>query len=158
MTWRGLFPSSRERTEGGLASTNMLVPTEQDVEDLYAYLTSLRPLPSPYLTPEGKFTEAAQRGKLLFEGKARCQRCHPAPYFTDNKLHNVGVLSNNDSDARYDTPSLLEAYRTAPFLHDGRAITIKDIFTSHNKKGNHGRANRLSAQELDDLVAYVLSL
>lgn len=158
MTWRGLFPSAKERTRAGLASTNMLIPSEADADDLFAYLTSLRPVPSPHLTPEGTLTQAAQRGKALFEDKAGCLRCHPAPYFTDKKMHNVGVTSDSDADDRYDTPSLLEAYRTAPYLHDGRALTIKDIFTGHNERALHGEAHELSDQESDDLVAYVLSL
>jgi YVTN family beta-propeller protein len=132
---RATTATARDCAKGGLESTNMIVPTEQEVEDLFAYLISLRPLPSPHLMPDGKLTEAADRGKALFEGKASCARCHPAPYFTDKKMHNVGVLSANEPDGRYDTPSLIEAYRTAPYLHDG-----------------------LTDQEIDDLVAYLLSL
>lgn len=160
MTRRGLFASSHERTRGGLESTNGLAATDQDVDDLYAYLTSLQPTPSPHLTSKGKLTEAAQRGRLLFDGKASCKRCHPAPCFTDNRLHNVGVLSDHfkETDGRYDTPSLIEAYRTAPYLHDGRALTIKDVLTTHNKSGRHGKTKALTERELNDLVEYVLSL
>jgi cytochrome c peroxidase len=136
----------------------MIVPTEQEVEDLFAYLIALRPLPSPHLTPDGKLTAAAEHGKTLFEGKASCARCHPAPYFTDKKMHNVGVLSSNEPDGRYDTPSLIEAYRTAPYLHDGRALTLKDVLTVRNEKEQHGKADALSDSEMDDLVAYLLSL
>jgi cytochrome c peroxidase len=159
-------PMNRRATEesalacvrGGLESTNMLVPTDQEVEDLFAYMTSLRPTPSPHLAANGSLSAAGQRGKALFEGKASCVGCHPAPYFTDKKMHNIGVLSQNEPDGRYDTPSLVEAYRTAPYLHDGRALTIEDVFTSHGKKGTHGKAKDLSDQELKDLVDYVLSL
>ena len=158
MNRRATKASARDCAKGGLESTNMIVPTEQEVEDLFAYLTSLRPLPSPHLMPDGKLTEAAERGKALFEGKANCARCHPAPYFTDKKMHNVGVLSANEPDGRYDTPSLIEAYRTAPYLHDGRALTIKDVLTVNNEKGQHGKTDTLTDQEIDDLVAYLLSL
>jgi cytochrome c peroxidase len=103
-------------------------------------------------------TEAAERGKSLFDGKASCVRCHPAPYYTDNKMHNVGVLSPNEPDGRYDTPSLLESYRTAPYLHDGRALTLKDVLTENNSEKKHGAADSLNEQEIDDLVAYLLSL
>jgi len=155
---RATVANALDCARGGLESTNMLVPTEQDVEDLFAYLCSLRPEPSPHLIAQGKFSEAAQRGKALFEGKGGCATCHPAPYFTDKQMHNVGVLSENEPDGRYDTPSLVEAYRTAPFLHDGRAVTIEDVFTTYDRKGLHGKAKELSEQELNDLVAYVLSL
>lgn len=158
MNRRATMQSSRACTKNGLESTNMIVPTEKDVDDLYAYLISLRPVPSPHLTPDGKLTESAERGKSLFEGKASCVRCHPAPYFTDKQMHNVGVLSPNEPDGRYDTPSLLESYRTAPYLHDGRALTLKEIFTTNNEAKRHGDAHALNEQELDDLVAYLLSL
>ena len=150
--------SAHACARNGLQSTNMIVPTEKDVDDLYAYLISLRPVPSPHLTPDGKLTESAERGKSLFEGKASCVRCHPAPYFTDKQMHNVGVLSPNEPDGRYDTPSLLESYRTAPYLHDGRALTLKEIFTANNEEKKHGAAGSLNEQEVDDLVAYLLSL
>ncbi len=158
MNRRATMQSARACAKNGLESTNMIVPTEKDVEDLFAYLVSLQPVPSPHLTPEGGLTEAAERGKSLFEGKASCVRCHPAPYFTDKKMHNVGVLSPNEPDGRYDTPSLLESYRTAPYLHDGRALTLKEIFTANNEEKKHGAAGSLNEQEVDDLVAYLLSL
>jgi cytochrome c peroxidase len=158
MNRRATMQSARACARNGLESTNMIVPTEKDVDDLFAYLISLRPVPSPHLTPEGKLTESAERGKSLFEGKAGCVRCHPAPYFTDKKMHNVGVLSPNEPDGRYDTPSLLESYRTAPYLHDGRALTLKDVLTADNSAKRHGAAHTLNEQEVDDLVAYLLSL
>lgn len=158
MNRRATMQSARACTKNGLESTNMIVPTEKDVDDLFAYLVSLRPVPSPHLTADGKLTEAAERGKSLFEGKGSCVRCHPAPYFTDKQMHNVGVLSPNEADGRYDTPSLLESYRTAPYLHDGRALTLKEIFTAHNEEKKHGAASSLNEQELDDLIAYLLSL
>lgn len=158
MNRRATMQSARACARNGLESTNMIVPTEKDVDDLFAYLISLRPVPSPHLTPEGKLTESAERGKSLFEDKAGCVRCHPAPYFTDKKMHNVGVLSPNEPDGRYDTPSLLESYRTAPYLHDGRALTLKDVLTADNSAKRHGAAHTLNGQEVDDLVAYLLSL
>lgn len=158
MNRRATMASAYDCTRGGLDSTNMLVPTEQEVGDLFAYLTSLRPVPSPHLTSAGKLTEEAERGKGLFEGSAKCSRCHSGPYFTDNKMHNVGVLSENEPDGRYDTPSLIEAYRTAPYLHDGRALTLKDVLTVDNIKHRHGQTDGLTDQEIDALVAYLLSL
>jgi cytochrome c peroxidase len=105
-----------------------------------------------------KFAEAAQRGKALFEGKAGCVRCHPGPYFTDKRTHNVGISSSNEPNARYDTPSLVEAYRTAPYYHDGRAATMRDALTKHDTEGLHGNLSELNPSEIDDLIAYVLSL
>ncbi len=158
MNRRATVATAKECARGGLQSTNGLVPTEQDVEDLYAYLTSLRPMPSPHLDENGRRTAAAVRGKAIFEGRAGCAQCHPAPYFTDRKMHNVGVLSPNEPDGRYDTPSLIEAYRTGPYLHDGRAVTLREVLVEHNEKGLHGKVKGLSEQQLKDLIEYVKSL
>ena len=158
MNRRATMASARDCARGGLESTNMIVPTEQEVEDLFAYLTSLRPVPSPHLTPDGNLTDKAERGKRLFTGKARCARCHPAPYFTDKKMHDVGVHSANEPDGRYDTPSLIESYRTAPYLHDGRALNLRDVLTLNNEQRKHGKIDTLTEQEIDELVAYLLSL
>jgi cytochrome c peroxidase len=42
-------------------------------------------------------SESAQRGWTLWNGKARCNTCHPfgdaTPNFSDNKFHNIGVAA-----------------------------------------------------------------
>jgi len=145
----------RECMETGVFGSHQVVPEPADVDDLLAYVRSLVAESNPNLP---QFAAAARRGKLLFEGKADCASCHPAPYFTDKKAYDVGVTSPNEPGARYDTPSLIEAYRTAPYYHDGRAVTIREALTEHDPKRLHGNVKDLSSQELDDLIAYVLSL
>jgi YVTN family beta-propeller protein len=154
----GLRKTPRICAETGLLSSHRIVPKKETVDDLLAYMLSLRPDPSPHLTAEGKLSAAALRGKDLFVGKADCAGCHTEPYFTDKKMYNVGVLSHNEPDGYYDTPSLIESHRTAPYLHDGRALTLKDVLTTHNQEGQHGSADMLSEAEIDDLVDYLLSL
>jgi YVTN family beta-propeller protein len=144
-----------ECMQTGIVGSHFMDPAKTEVDDLLAYVKSLRPEPNPNLP---KFAAAAKRGKSLFEGKADCARCHKGPWFTDQKTHNVGIASVNEPDASYDTPSLIEAYRTAPYYHDGRAATMKDALTKHDPKGLHGRLSRLTPKEIDDLIAYVLSL
>ena len=104
--------------------------------------------------------EAARRGKQLFEGKAGCAGCHSGPYLTGGKMHNVGTGSGHweEADGRYDTPSLRELCRTAPYLHDGRAWTLREVLTTFNRRQRHGHGERLSAAEFDDLIAHLLSL
>jgi len=155
---RATRKTARECARTGITAGLMIVPTDQQVEDILAYLMALKPEPNPNLTADGQLTDAAKRGKRLFEGKVKCSGCHPAPYFTDKKMHNVGVLTHNEPDGRYDTPSLIEAHRTAPYLHDGRARTLKDVLTVHDKEALHGKIKGLTEQEINDLVAYMLSL
>ena len=73
-------------------------------------------------------------------------------------MHNAGASSPQEPDRLYDTPSLVEVHRTAPYFHDGRAATLRDIFTVHNEEGRHGSTSELSESELDDLMEYLKSL
>jgi YVTN family beta-propeller protein len=145
----------RECIRTGVTGSHFVVPQAADVDDLLAYVAALKPEPNPNLP---KFAEAAKRGQVLFEGKAGCAFCHPAPYYTDRKMHNIATRSPGEPDGQYDTPSLVEAYRTAPYYHDGRAVTIKESLTQHDPEGLHGNLQDLTPEELDDLAAYVLSL
>jgi YVTN family beta-propeller protein len=154
----GTLATARVAAKHGLTFTHMIVPEEKDVDDLVAYLASLRPQPSPHLTPDGQRTDAARRGQALFEGKADCARCHSGPYYTDRKLYDVGTNAENEKGARFKTTALFELYRTAPYLHDGRALTLQEVLTTFNPKDEHGKTRGLTKQEIDDLVAYLLSL
>ncbi|MCG8310056.1 MAG: c-type cytochrome [Cytophagales bacterium] len=125
-------------------------------EALDAYLAGLRPVPSPYLR-NGELTQSAQRGKQVFE-KAQCSHCHSGPYFTNMKSYNVGEGTGLEEGRKFDTPSLVEAWRTAPYLYDGKARNIKEVITIYNTSQRHGKTADLTEQELDDLVEYCLSL
>jgi hypothetical protein len=57
-----------------------------------------------------------------------------------------------------DTPSLRFVYDSAPYLHDGSAATLLDVLTTKNPTDQHGSTSGLSAQELDDLVSFMLTL
>jgi cytochrome c peroxidase len=100
---------------------------------------------------------AEARGRALFEGKARCAGCHHGPALHDVAPHDVGTKVAGDRQARFDTPSLRGLGRTAPYLHHGRARTLKEVFTRYNPQQRHGSAHLLSPGELADLVAYLKS-
>jgi YVTN family beta-propeller protein len=135
------------------------VPDER-VADIREYMKSLRPEPSPYLTEDGKLSEAARRGKAIFRDEAVCGACHSGPYFTNRKSYDVGTLDPqfNNPDGFFDTPTLVEIWRTGPYLHDGRALTIEDVFTRFNKNDRHGVTSKLTKQQVEDLSAYMLSI
>ena len=59
---------------------------------------------------------------------------------------------------RYDTPTLLGVYRSAPYLHHGRAATLKDVLTTANPGDQHGKTSHLKPAEIDDLVEFLKSL
>lgn len=69
----------------------------------------------------------------------------------------MGSLGPRDTgiyDGTWDTPTLLEGWRTAPYLHDGRCATMRDVFTQEQ----HGDVDGLSEEQIKDLVEFLLSL
>jgi YVTN family beta-propeller protein len=122
---------------------------------LDAYLKSLKPVPSPYLV-NGKLSEAALRGRTLFNDPVvGCGACHPIGVFTDLKSYDVGTAPGPE---RLDTPTLIEIWRTAPYLHDGSAARMRDVITTKNTQDKHGKTSHLTLKQIEDLVEYVLSL
>ena len=131
---------------------------EEEAAAIDEYLRSLEPVPSPHLV-DGKLSSAARRGKkLFFDAKINCAKCHGEPLFTDMLMHDVGSRGQYDRRDTFDTPSLIECWRTAPYMHDGRHTTLKDLFA----EGKHGLRNddigKLSEKQIRDLAEYVLSL
>lgn len=123
------------------------------------WLAGLNPEPSPHLI-DGQLSAAARRGRLLFEDPTvGCAVCHPPPLYTNRGSFDVGTLAPTEGAAvELDTPTLLEAWRTAPYLHDGSAATLKEVLEERNVRDQHGRTSQLEPAELDDLVAFLLSL
>lgn len=114
------------------------------------YLKSLQAVPSPYLE-NGELSAKAQRGRKVFE-KLKCDECHSGPYYTDLQMHRIG--EDVEFEKGWDTPTLREVWRTAPYLFDGRAATMREVFEVHK----HGINRKMSSSELDELVEYVNSL
>jgi cytochrome c peroxidase len=155
----GVRASLEVGTSAGFKHILFVVVPQSDIEATCDYLRSLKPVPSPHLGPEGKLTEAAERGKKLFDEKAGCAACHSGPILTDMKAYDVGTLGELDRKGNtFYTPKLVELYRTGPFLHDARAATLMEVLTKYNKNDAHGTTSKLSKEELDDLVAYLMSL
>jgi YVTN family beta-propeller protein len=121
------------------------------------YLKALRPVPSPYLA-EGRLSPAARRGERAYR-RANCHSCHPFGLFTDLQAYAVGTHSPWEKPTdRFDTPTLVELWRTAPYLHDGSAATLREVLTTRNPADEHGTTSNLSPVEIDDLVAFLLSI
>lgn len=95
-------------------------------------------------------------GGKIFK-KAGCARCHPSPLYTDMNKYNVETGKGMEKNLAFDTPTLVEVWRTAPYLHDGRAATMKEVLTKHNYGDKHGVTSNLTENEIDDLAEFVLS-
>lgn len=155
----GVRDKMEAAAEAGFRHIQFTVPSDEELAATIAYLKSLEPLESPYRKADGSLTEAAKRGEAIFNSpKTGCAFCHPSPLYTDLRLHNVGTRQPMDRSDTFDTPSLIEAWRTAPYGHDGGAATLREVLVDRNIDDVHGRTSHLSSAELDDLVEYLLSL
>ncbi len=132
---------------------------EADNAALAAFLGSVSVRPSPHLTRDGALTAPARQGRELFFARA-CSNCHAGPAFADGSIHDVGtgLPEGSGSDRRFETPSLLGLYDSEPFLHDGSAASLRDVLTNRNPDDRHGQTSDLTAADLDDLIAFLLSL
>jgi cytochrome c peroxidase len=125
--------------------------------------------PSPKLDVFGrldprKATAAERRGEAIFNGKAKCGACHPAPDYTDLLMHDLMV-------ERFYTPRTINNLMTKPdgpvktfplrgikesptYFHDGRLITLEDTIEFFNLI----LQTRLTRSEKADLLAFLLVL
>jgi cytochrome c peroxidase len=69
----------------------------------------------------------------------------------------LGIGKGLDKNQKFDTPTLAEVWRTAPYLYDGRAVTIEEVLTKYNPDDKHGLTSNLSDKEITDLANFVLS-
>jgi mono/diheme cytochrome c family protein len=152
----GIRPNAETAIRTGMRYIQFIDHSEADALVIEAFFHSIRPVPSPALV-NGELSPAALRGKKIF-AKAECARCHNGTYFTDGHLHKVGTDDGVDTGKAWDTPSLREAWRTAPYLHDGRAATLDDMLKTFNPGDEHGETSTLSADQRHDLVEYIRSL
>ncbi len=154
-TATGARPNAEASVRAGYQFIQFAQRPEADAVDVDSYLKSLQPMPSPYLV-EGKLSPAAERGKKLFQANG-CSGCHSGALYTSMKKFNAGTGLGREKGIAFDTPTLIEVWRTAPYLHDGRAATLVDMFTAADS-GIHNLSVRLSAKQIEDLAAFVLSL
>ncbi len=128
----------------------------EELDALAAFIDSLAiPERTHTLTP------VESRGKVIFESPSTgCRACHPPPFYTDLKQHDVGTA---DAPGEWfgpsiDTPTLRFLYDSAPYLHDGSAATLFEVLKTANPNDEHGVTSHLTEQELADLVAFLLTL
>lgn len=157
--WTGVRDDAPTAVRAGIKHILFAVRPEADAVALDRYLESLRPIPSPRLV-NGRLSDAAKRGQTLFNSEATgCAQCHSGPLFTDLKSHDVGTAGEFDlADEPFDTPTLIELWRSAPYLHDGSAATMMDVLSSGNPDNKHGKTRHLTPAARSDLAEYLLSL
>lgn len=142
---------------------------QQQLTDLVTFVLSLPYRPNRYRLPNGELTAAQERGKTIFErarsknGKPipdanQCAHCHSGPKFTNQQQLNVGTGKLTDRSPVIDVPQLSNVAYSAPYLHDGSARSLEEIWTVFNPKDTHGVTNDLTKDELNDLIEYLKTL
>jgi YVTN family beta-propeller protein len=154
----GVRETAEVAVRAGIRHIMFATLPEDDAQAIDEYLKTLTPVPSPHLVG-AELSPAARRGKdVFFSSRINCARCHPEPLYTDLKSHDVQSRGRYDRRSEFDTPTLVEVWRTAPYMHDGGYTTIKQLIRDGRHGSTVGDVDSLTERELNDLVEFVRSL
>jgi YVTN family beta-propeller protein len=142
---------------------------QQQLTDLVTFVYSLPYRPNRSRLANGELSPAQERGKAIFErtkyknGKPipeanHCATCHSGPKYTNQHQLDVGTGKPTDRSPVVDVPQLSNVAYSAPYLHDGSARSLEEIWTVFNPKDTHGVSNDLTKDELNDLIEYLKTL
>jgi cytochrome c peroxidase len=142
----------------------------QELEALLTYLNNIPLAPNRHLAPDGQLTEAQERGKTIFYRQFtngggvipvqnRCDTCHPAEtHYTARYSTDVASATQYDTNGMFDVPQLDRVYEDAPYLHNGEALTLEEIWTVFNNQDTHGVTSDMSKEQLNDLIEFLKTL
>jgi YVTN family beta-propeller protein len=142
----------------------------QELEALLTYLNNIPLAPNRHLASDGQLTEAQERGKAIYyrqntnDGRVipvynRCDTCHPAAtHYTARISTDVKSATPYDTNGMFDIPQLDRVYEDAPYLHNGEALTLEEIWTVFNNQDTHGITSDMSKEQLNDLIEYLKTL
>jgi len=169
--WEGTNPSLQRQCGPRLAVffTRIQPFTPQELSALDEYICTIPRPPNRYRPLGAELTDAQRRGKAMFErtrtnaGKLipkenRCVTCHFPPLYTDRSRRDVGTKMSLDRTADFDVPHLNNIYDSAPYLHNGIAETLEEIWTKYNPYDKHGVTNDMTKDQLNDLIEYLKTL
>jgi YVTN family beta-propeller protein len=140
-----------------------------ELADLVSFIKSIPSRPNRYRRKDGELTAQQQRGLSIFtrtltkSGKQidynnQCVVCHNGPHYTNLSMVDVGTGKPTDRSSLVDVPQLNNVVLSAPYLHDGSARTLEEIWTVFNPHDRHGVTNDLSKDELNGLIEYLKTL
>jgi YVTN family beta-propeller protein len=169
--WEGTNPSLSRQCGARLAVffTRLAPFTPEQLAAVDYYVTTIPRPPNRFRPLGATLTPAQRRGKEIFDrttandGRTipvlnRCATCHFPPYYTDRKRHDVGTKMSFDRTGNFDVPHLNNIYDSAPYLHNGMAATLEEIWTVYNPDDRHGVTNDMTKDQLNDLVEFLKTL
>jgi DNA-binding beta-propeller fold protein YncE len=155
---------------------------DADLDAMGAYVASLTKVSrSPFRRADGRLTPLGADGEVVFRNRD-CQKCHKGRNFTDSTvgtvvaldpfapgageivLHDVGTIKGTSGSrlgaalTGIDTPTLKGVWQSAPYLHDGSAGTLKELFDGDNLAGDHFGLPALNDDEKKALIQYMLEI
>ncbi len=130
----------------------------RQLEDLVAFIKSIPLPPNRHLARDGQLTASQERGRDVFFQK-NCDTCHPpATHYTSKTSSDVGTASKYDTSGLFDIPQLDRIYEKPPYLHNGEAQSLEEIWTIYNPTDKHGVTSDMSKEQLNDLVEFLKTL
>ena len=169
--WNGSNPDLETecgpRTEKYFYRAQSYSPAE--LADLVSFIKAIPSRPNRYRRKDGELTAQQQRGLSIFSRTLtkngtpiafdnQCIVCHNGPHYTNLSQVDVGTGKPTDRSPVVDVPQLNNIAISAPYLHDGSARTLEEIWTVFNPHDRHGVTNDLSKDELNDLIEYLKTL
>lgn len=145
-------------------STQPATTTASQMAAVVAYMRTLEPPRTAF--DNGQLSPLAKQGQALFEGKDGCATCHSGPNFTDNRVHVVGVptITSKDTDpgnpgvpGAFNTPGLRDVKDTAPYMHNGKFATLKEVLGFYDNNKTVGTPP-IPGPDRDAIIAYLESL
>lgn len=154
-TWHGQQADLKQALQGSFTRT-MSKPklNPQELAAVAAFLETVDFLPPPRGLPE----DAVRRGEALFKAKA-CDNCHAPPHYTSEDVMKAGLESPDDAFKKgYNPPPLRGVWKRGPWLHDGRAATLEEVFREHHRPSKLTGQPDFTDAELRDLLVFLKSL
>jgi YVTN family beta-propeller protein len=142
----------------------------EELRAVISFLNSIPLRPNRHLAPDGELTDAQERGRKIYfreftnDGapipvQNRCATCHPLDSKGTNRLvADVGSANEYDTIKAFDVPQLDRVYDSAPYLHNGQAKTLEEIWTVFNDHDQHGVTSDLRKEQLTDLIEFLKTL
>jgi YVTN family beta-propeller protein len=169
--WEGTNPSLARQCGARLAVffTRIQPFTPEQLAAVNLYTETIPRPPNRYRPLGAALTPAQSRGKAIFERthrndgalipvNHRCVTCHFPPLYTDRSKRDVGTVYKYDRKVLFDVPQLVNVYDSSPYLHNGMAHTLEEIWTRFNPYDTHGVTNDMTKDQLNDLIEYLMTL
>ncbi|MGD8376409.1 MAG: multiheme c-type cytochrome [Acidobacteriota bacterium] len=169
--WEGTNPTLRRQCGPRLAVffTRVSPFTPEELDALERYIATIPRPPNRHHLLGEDLTPAQRRGRAMFERTVRndgstipplgrCITCHPPPLYTSRQRQDVGTGMWLDRETSFDVPHLTNIYDSAPYLHNGVAPTLEEIWTVHNPEDLHGVTNDMTKDQLNDLIEFLKTL